>query len=141
MSKIQSQKKCACGCALPVVSKANYRPGHDARHAGQVARRLIERPSDPAANQILAAMSVGLRAKVAGQIARATEKAEKGLPTPRKTVAAVPAPPQVSEAPEDVLAWVGRWCYEGRVEGTEFVYTNRLGDEVRTERFQLDADR
>lgn len=31
---------CLCGCGLAVSSKAYYRPGHDARHAGQVAREL-----------------------------------------------------------------------------------------------------
>lgn len=30
---------CLCGCGEVVSGKANYRPGHDARHASRVARR------------------------------------------------------------------------------------------------------
>lgn len=40
MSK--SIAKCLCGCGTNVHSKANYRPGHDARHAGQVGRLAVE---------------------------------------------------------------------------------------------------
>lgn len=35
-------KGCACHCGLPVTSRSDYRPGHDARHAGQVARDAVE---------------------------------------------------------------------------------------------------
>lgn len=35
-------KGCACHCGLPVPSRSTYRPGHDARHAGQVARDAVE---------------------------------------------------------------------------------------------------
>ena len=33
---------CLCECGEAVGSKANYRPGHDARHAGQVARQAAD---------------------------------------------------------------------------------------------------
>jgi hypothetical protein len=31
---------CGCGCGESVPPKSNYRPGHDARHAGQVGREV-----------------------------------------------------------------------------------------------------
>ena len=33
---------CLCGCGNPVGRKSNYKPGHDARHAGAVARYIAE---------------------------------------------------------------------------------------------------
>jgi len=33
--------KCLCGCG-EAVAKSNYRPGHDARHAGNVGRQVAE---------------------------------------------------------------------------------------------------
>lgn len=36
---------CLCGCLQPVTNrKRNYKPGHDARHAGQVARDMANFP-------------------------------------------------------------------------------------------------
>lgn len=35
-------KGCKCECGQPVSSKANYRPGHDARHVGVVARNAVD---------------------------------------------------------------------------------------------------
>jgi hypothetical protein len=34
-------KKCGCGCDENVPPKSTYRPGHDARHAGQVAKAML----------------------------------------------------------------------------------------------------
>lgn len=33
---------CGCGCGETITSRAVYRPGHDARHAGEVARSVAE---------------------------------------------------------------------------------------------------
>lgn len=33
---------CLCGCGVQVGGKSRYRPGHDARHAGNVARTLAK---------------------------------------------------------------------------------------------------
>lgn len=33
---------CGCGCGEAVAGKANYRPGHDARHAGYVGREAVD---------------------------------------------------------------------------------------------------
>lgn len=35
---------CRCGCGESVGKRAKYRPGHDARHAGQVARAAAAKP-------------------------------------------------------------------------------------------------
>lgn len=55
---------CRCGCKEPIAPKRTYRPGHDARHAGAVARALLANDSDRAASAARAAMSGALRAKV-----------------------------------------------------------------------------
>lgn len=34
-------RTCNCGCGESVAGKANYRPGHDARHAGMVGREAV----------------------------------------------------------------------------------------------------
>lgn len=33
---------CWCGCGIPVPAKSFYRPGHDSRHVGIVARAVAE---------------------------------------------------------------------------------------------------
>jgi hypothetical protein len=33
---------CWCGCGSPVPAKSFYRPGHDSRHVGQVAREVAD---------------------------------------------------------------------------------------------------
>ncbi len=40
-TKDEGYHDCKCGCGERVPSKSNYRPGHDARHAGQVARTIV----------------------------------------------------------------------------------------------------
>lgn len=42
-AKATTTRHCTCGCGLPTSSsKTMYRPGHDARHAGMVARAIVE---------------------------------------------------------------------------------------------------
>lgn len=70
---------CACRCGEPVGAKAMYRPGHDARHAGLVARAIVEDPKR--AKALLATLpSPSLQAKAqraADRLtAKVTEKAE-----------------------------------------------------------------
>lgn len=38
---------CLCGCGLPTSKGKAYRPGHDARHAGQVAGAILALPAGP----------------------------------------------------------------------------------------------
>lgn len=64
---------CRCGCGEHVAPKRSYRPGHDARHAGAVARALIADDRDREAESARAFMSGALRAKV-DRIRRAARK-------------------------------------------------------------------
>lgn len=61
---VSAFKLCRCGCGEAVAPKREYRPGHDARHAGQIARALIENDRDRAAEAARAALSGAMRAKV-----------------------------------------------------------------------------
>ena len=63
---------CACGCELPTGGR--YRPGHDARHSGWLARQVIagELTYDEAMDRLA---TDALRAKTHRQIERAAAKA------------------------------------------------------------------
>jgi len=67
---------CLCGCGQPVTSrKSKYLPGHDARHAGNVGRQLIEEGA--AVPELLAALgSDKLRAKAVRMLEVHSEKQE-----------------------------------------------------------------
>lgn len=56
-------KGCGCACGAAVSPSASFRPGHDARHAGNTGRALAANPKDRAAQQALDAMSPALRSK------------------------------------------------------------------------------
>lgn len=65
---------CLCGCAEVVKSKrGTYRPGHDARHAGEVARQVA---ADGDTGRYEALPTEALRSKAAGLTARLLAKAE-----------------------------------------------------------------
>lgn len=66
---------CACTCGEQVGPKAMYRPGHDARHAGAVARAIAADPKQTKA--LLATLpSDALRAKAQRAVERLTAKPE-----------------------------------------------------------------
>lgn len=66
---------CKCDCGEIITTKASYRPGHDARHAGIVARAIAENPKQ--AKTLLAALpSAALQAKATRAAERRTAKAE-----------------------------------------------------------------
>ena len=67
--------KCRCGCGADANLGRSYRPGHDARHAGQVARANIE--GAPGAAEALELLPAALKAKAARMIANAAAKAER----------------------------------------------------------------
>lgn len=46
-TKDESFHSCYCGCGENVPSKSFYRPGHDARHAGQIGREIAANYSTP----------------------------------------------------------------------------------------------
>ncbi len=57
---------CGCGCGELVGKNATFRPGHDARHAGNVGRALAVDANDPAATAAFAALSTAFQAKANG---------------------------------------------------------------------------
>ncbi len=59
---------CLCGCGEPTAR--NYRPGHDARHVGQLARAVVAGAADKRA-ALRALPTEALRAK----LTRAADKA------------------------------------------------------------------
>lgn len=65
---------CHCGCGEQIGPKATYRPGHDARHAGMVARAIAAEPKQEK-TLLLALPSPALRTKAQRAAARATAKA------------------------------------------------------------------
>lgn len=97
--------KCLCGCGEN--STSNYRPGHDARHAGQVARRLAEKITPKQATDALAALpSEALRLKASAMADRLIDKANakkatakvEAKPEPKPTPAPAPAKPKTTRS-------------------------------------------
>jgi hypothetical protein len=77
---------CLCGCGAVVGRGSRYRPGHDARHAGQVGRQIASADGD--GTHLLAALpSEALRAKASGIAERVA--ASRARPTALTT--SVPA--------------------------------------------------
>lgn len=107
---------CLCGCG-EATGKSNYRPGHDARHAGQVGRdiavnyalgKIYDR------RDLLAALpSDALKAKAEGIAEKAIEKAEARLERERKQdakdeAASVDPGNDGTENVEHGTIWVGK---------------------------------
>ncbi len=116
---------CRCGCGEN-VAKSNYRPGHDARHAGNVARAIaadgsIETTSSKALLDALPSDALKQKATDMANrlIAKANTKANK------------------TEAPPVVKAKVGRATYEGVVDGDTFHYVDGKQNEKSTTKFTL----
>jgi hypothetical protein len=80
-TKPATPNSCGCGCGAEV--KGRYRPGHDARHASDLAARYLEAkgPAKAKVRKEIDALSDKLRAKTEGMIeirtAKAAAKAEK----------------------------------------------------------------
>jgi len=106
-------KGCACHCGQPVPSRSTYRPGHDARHAGQVARDAVdpfrhgqgavdspefyvELEGRPALAAKARKMALGIVAKAEGKKAA-------------KTGRSIPAQDMTGEVK------IGRWTYPARM--------------------------
>lgn len=70
--------ECYCGCGSNVPTKSFYRPGHDARHAGQVGRQLaILEPGSTGYSDLLNELpSDRLQEKAKGIEAKARDKAD-----------------------------------------------------------------
>ncbi|WP_454175063.1 hypothetical protein [Gordonia sputi] len=63
---------CACGCS-EVTSGGRYRPGHDARHAGNLVRAVLAGQVEMA-DALDAVASDALRAKITRGVERAAQK-------------------------------------------------------------------
>jgi hypothetical protein len=83
----EASARCRCGCGEATSGRrALYRPGHDARHAGQIARAILADPDQRDA--LLAALpSAALRDKAASLAA------SRSRPRPTKGSAGTPALP------------------------------------------------
>ena len=106
-------KGCACHCGQPISSRSTYRPGHDARHVGQVARAAVdafrngqgavdspefytELDSRPALARKARKMALGIVARAEGKKAA-------------KTGRSIPAQEMTGEVK------IGRWTYPARM--------------------------
>lgn len=70
---------CRCGCGEVIATRSVYRPGHDARHAGQVGRAIAAQYATPGFDrrELLADLgSDKLRAKAERIAEKATSKAK-----------------------------------------------------------------
>jgi hypothetical protein len=130
---VQVTGTCRCGCGEAVAGKRIYRPGHDARHASQVAKALIAGASDEAYDALPTA---ALRLKAAGQVARAAKKAEvkaaRARATGKRSGGSVNAKhgTTTSEMGKIVEGTVkiGRWTYPARTLGDKSVVRNTKRD-------------
>lgn len=113
--------QCRCGCGEN-VAKSHYRPGHDARHAGNVARSIA---ADGNWADLDALPSDKLQQKATDMANRLMAKANT------KSVPKEPTPPPV------VQAKVGRATYEGVVDGDTFHYVDAKGNEKQAAKFTL----
>lgn len=101
---------CLCGCGI--MGKSDYRPGHDARHAGEVARAILGGADRKAA---LANLSPALAAKALAQVERGNAKVtqDKRNHAASSTTADRKRRPRLVGRPIKVK--VGRWIYDGEV--------------------------
>lgn len=110
---------CLCGCGL--ATKANYLPGHDARHVGQVARQAFADGMIETTGAYAALPSAALRAKARRMAENLADKADAKASKPAKKATAPKVPTQKAKttttknvkADEPVLGAVkkGRWEY------------------------------
>lgn len=115
------------------TTRRTFAPGHDARMKGFLIRAGIAghtvrigadgetRGAQAVANQF------GFGYMVAEGIRKGAEREF------RKTLREVAK--KSPKAPQKVTAKVGRWVYEGTVEGAEFAYTDKRGNQLRTTKF------
>lgn len=122
---------CLCGCELPTKRDRNYRPGHDARHAGVVGRSIAQYPDQ--AEVLLADLpTTALRIKAervaANEARRAEAKANKAAR--KASRAASKAVVEVVPAfPIPGTLKVGRWTYEAQQEADgSVVYLTKKGE-------------
>jgi hypothetical protein len=115
---------CACGCGIPVNYRtAMYKPGHDARHAGQIGRLAASRDAEERELIICQLPTEALRTKARRMVENIVNKPAKAARKGRKAVAA----PVVVE-PVEVAGTVkkGRWTYPGlQRDGVTYISRSR----------------
>lgn len=85
-AKAPTTRRCNCGCGEATSStKTQYKPGHDARHASAVARRIVEGNlhGDAAEAELAKLGSDKLHHKAAAMVNRLLEKANKPAKAPK----------------------------------------------------------
>ncbi len=107
---------CLCGCAEITNRNRNYRPGHDARHAGRVGRALAATGN----TELLAALpTAALRLKAQAVALKAAE----GKAKPAKAIRPEEAEPILGNIK------IGRWTYVASKDGFGRVqYKNNKGE-------------
>ncbi len=110
--KATAATHCRCGCGANVAGKRLYRPGHDARHASQVAKAIAAGGST---DLMQALPTSALQVKASNQVHRILARAEAkkikaGQPrTPRATVAKA-----INRDAVEGTVKVGRWTYPAK---------------------------
>lgn len=101
--KAGNPRLCTCGCGAQVQGKSLYKPGHDARHAGFVARHIAAQPTDEHEFDALNALPTqALRDKAVAHAERLIAKnAKKGK-----------VEEQPPFTPRRGTIKIGRWTYD-----------------------------
>lgn len=107
---------CLCGCGEVTNRTSNYRPGHDARHAGQVGRALAvlqaEHPDTVDVEMALASLpTAALRAKAMGVAAKAGATKTSAPKTMREVANKAKRAVAAIQYPISGSVKVGRWTY------------------------------
>lgn len=78
-SAVMGPHPCNCGCGETITTRAMYRPGHDARHAGAVGRQIAQDGDESALDAL---PSENLRSKALRVAHNAMTKGAKAKPEP-----------------------------------------------------------
>ncbi len=125
---------CRCGCSeAPTSTRTSYRPGHDARHAGNVGRAIALNP-DLEVALLGELLTEALRAKAqrvasAARMKAAAKAQRKADKAARRAAKSKTATPEIAE-PEFTEGAVkkGRWTYPARAYGSGVVLRNEKRD-------------
>lgn len=152
------------GCSGTLTGR-DFAPGHDAKLKGYLIRwgiaghevTWVEGGMSQTANAVTVASRFGFAQQVRNGIANGLIKAEirkirrgevsESAEAATRVVEEIHArdeqqnydihSDEVAEEPEIVKAKVGRWTYEGTVDGDEFTYTDKNGNPKTTTKFTL----
>jgi hypothetical protein len=120
--------KCTCGCGADLTGKSLYKPGHDARHAGNIGRKVAE-TSDESLYNDLTSDALVAKAKRITENALAKE-AKKDAAAKAKAEAKANKTAKVEPEPEQGIIKVGKNEYAAtrKADGT---VTYFKGDEEK----------